>query len=200
MVSLTDKVNNTICDTKGAGSLDTTAQLDYLCSQLAIRGVLRVETSLELQVGEVLLGKLNKAGTDVLSDQVFGRRVGPLHRDLHLELASSEAELHDGFAAGSRGLSALLFRRDLAREPPLAVDGAYTSIVLLDLVVASDAEIDLALSNERGDIGSGEEDQGDGKVLDESNVEAVLSPELDVGSLEQVERCAIQSSLWSGVG
>lgn len=58
--------------------------------------------------------------------------------------------------------------------------------MLGDLVEASDAEINLTLADECGDVGSREEDEGDGKVLDERNVEAVFAAELDVGSFEEV--------------
>lgn len=60
---------------------------------------------------------------------------------------------------------------------------AHAGLVLLDLVVARDAEVDLALADEGGDVGGGEEDECDGEVLDEGDVEAVLATELDVGAL-----------------
>lgn len=59
--------------------------------------------------------------------------------------------------------------------------------MLLDLVIARDAQVDAALPNEGGDIGGREEDEGDGQVLDKGNVEAVLTPELDVGAFEDVQ-------------
>lgn len=58
--------------------------------------------------------------------------------------------------------------------------------MLGDLIKARDAEINLTLANECGDVGGGEEDEGDGKVLDERDVEAVFAAELDVGSFEEV--------------
>lgn len=58
--------------------------------------------------------------------------------------------------------------------------------MLGDLVKARDAEINLTLSDECGDVGGGEEDEGDGEVLDERDVEAVFAAELDVGSFEEV--------------
>lgn len=63
---------------------------------------------------------------------------------------------------------------------------AAARIVLGDLVKARDAEINLALADECGDIGGGEEDEGDGEVLDERDIEAVFAAELDVGSFEEV--------------
>lgn len=67
--------------------------------------------------------------------------------------------------------------------------------MLLDLVPPRDAEVDLALADEGGDVGRGEEDKGDGQVLDEGDVEAVLAPELDVGALEEVECRVVQAAL-----
>jgi hypothetical protein len=67
--------------------------------------------------------------------------------------------------------------------------------VLLDLVPASNAEIDLAFANEGGDIGGGQEDEGDGVVLNEGDVEAVLAAELDVRALKQVQCSGIQTAL-----
>lgn len=59
--------------------------------------------------------------------------------------------------------------------------------MLLHLVVARDAQVDAALADEGRDVGCGQEDQGDGQVLDEGYVEAALAAELDVGAFEEVE-------------
>lgn len=67
--------------------------------------------------------------------------------------------------------------------------------MLLDLVEASDAEIDTALTNKGRDIGGGEEDESDGEVLDESDIEAILTLELDVGAAEKVKGCLLESAL-----
>lgn len=55
-----------------------------------------------------------------------------------------------------------------------------------DLVEARDTKVNLALSDECGDISGREEDEGNGEVLDERDVEAVFAAELDVGSFEEV--------------
>ena len=55
--------------------------------------------------------------------------------------------------------------------------------MLLNLVEAGDTEVYAALANKCGDVGCWEEDKGDGEVLDERNVEAVLALELNVGAL-----------------
>ena len=67
--------------------------------------------------------------------------------------------------------------------------------MLLHLVPARDAEVDLALADEGGDVGGREEDEGQGEVLDEGDVEAVLAAELDVGTLKEVERRLVQPAL-----
>lgn len=38
--------------------------------------------------------------------------------------------------------------------------------MLLDLVPAGDSQVDAALADKGGDIGSGKEDEGDGKIFD----------------------------------
>jgi hypothetical protein len=54
--------------------------------------------------------------------------------------------------------------------------------MFFDLIPARNAQIDAALADKGGNIGGGEEYEGNGKVLDESDVETVLSSELDVGT------------------
>lgn len=59
--------------------------------------------------------------------------------------------------------------------------------MLLNLVPSGDAQVDSAFTDKGGDIGGGEEDEGNGEVLDESDVETVLAAELDIGTLKEVE-------------
>ena len=47
------------------------------------------------------------------------------------------------------------------------VDGG---IVLFNLVLPGDAQVNAPLAHEGWDIGGGQEDEGDGEVLDEGNV------------------------------
>lgn len=68
--------------------------------------------------------------------------------------------------------------------------------MLGDLVAAGDTDINATLADESGDVGSGQEDQGNGKVLDESNVEAGFAAELDVSAGEKVEGCLLETALW----
>ena len=57
-------------------------------------------------------------------------------------------------------------------------------VVLGDLVATRDAQVHAAFADERRDVGCGEEDQGDGQVLDEGDVEAGFAAELDVAAGE----------------
>lgn len=70
-----------------------------------------------------------------------------------------------------------------------------TSIVLLDLIPSGNAKVDTAFADKCRDIGGGEEDEGYWEVLNESDVEAVLATELDVGALEEVERSVVETTL-----
>ena len=185
--SLTNEIDDTVRDTQGASSLDAAAELDDVCPQLARGqvnlGAVRVGAfELELEPGEVFPGQVDEAGADVLPHQVLALLVRALGRHLYLELAGAEGEIQDGLAA--LGLAGLGGR--LAAHAPRARQTAHAGIVLLYLVEAGDAEVDPALAHEGRDVGSGEKDQGNREVLDERDVEAVLTPELDVGSLEEV--------------
>lgn len=55
--------------------------------------------------------------------------------------------------------------------------------MLPDLVPSRNAKVNAALADKRGDIRSGQEDEGYGEVLDKGDVEAVLAAKLDIGAL-----------------
>ena len=138
---------------------------------------------------------MDEAGADVLPDQVLALDVLALGGHLDLQLAGAKAEVHDGLAAlrlrvGGGG------RVPLVAHAAGAGEGAHAGIVLLHLVVARDAQVDAALADKGGDIGGGEEYEGDGQVLDKGDVEAVLTAELDVGALEEVQGCREEATLW----
>ena len=78
--------------------------------------------------------------------------------------------------------------------------GGRQGFVLVDLVSACDAEVDAAFADEGGDVGRGEEDESDGVVLDEGEVEARFAFELYVGTGEEVEGCLLETSFWRGEG
>lgn len=69
--------------------------------------------------------------------------------------------------------------------------------MLGDLVPAGDTQVDPAFADEGRDVGGGEEDEGDGVVLDEGDVEAGFAAELYVRAGEEVEGGLLESSLWS---
>jgi hypothetical protein len=67
--------------------------------------------------------------------------------------------------------------------------------VFLNLVPSGDSEVATAFANKGGNVGSREEDQSDWEVFYESDIEAVLTAELDVGALEEVKCSSIESTL-----
>lgn len=71
--------------------------------------------------------------------------------------------------------------------------------MLVNLVLASNTEVNATLADEGWDVGGWEEDEGDWEVLDEGNVEAVLTAELNIGSLEKVQGGGIKAALWIDV-
>ena len=66
--------------------------------------------------------------------------------------------------------------------------------MLGDLVAAGDSEIDAAFTDEGGDVSGGQEDQRDGQVLDQRDVETGFAAELDVTAGEEVEGCLLETS------
>jgi hypothetical protein len=183
-LQLTNKINNAIRNAQGACSLDATAQLDDLGAQLAALHLRWVGDAvlLHLQPGKEVVGQMDEAGADVFANQVLALAVLALSGHLDLELALAEAQIHDGLAALRLARGRVPFIAHAAG----AGQGFDARVVLLDLVVAGDAQVDAALSNEGGYVGSGQEDEGDGEVLDERDVEAVLTSELDVGAFKKV--------------
>lgn len=67
--------------------------------------------------------------------------------------------------------------------------------MLLNHVITGNTQIDTAFSDECGNVGGRQEDQCNVEVLNESNIQSVLSPELDVGAFEEVECRSIKTSL-----
>lgn len=119
-----------------------------------------------------------EASADSETDKILGGSVFALLGNLDLELAAAKLKAHDGLAV--RGGLFIL-----------ADDGGS----FLDLVVAGNTQIDATLADKGRDIGGGEEDEGDGEVLDEGDVEAVFAAELDVGAFEEVESSGIETAL-----
>lgn len=189
----TNKVNDSVCHAKGASSLDTPAELDNVCAQLpgSSRSLLGVGVAIGsgLETGKVVGGQVDEAGANRGADEVLGLDVLALLGNLHLELAATEAEVHHHVAAAALGALTALDSR-----------GQHAGLVLADLVPSRDSEVDAALPDKGRDIGGREEDEGNGEVLDEGEVEAVLASELDIGALEEIERGLIEASLWISGG
>lgn len=165
----TDEIHNAVRDTQSAGSLDTTTDI--------------LDLSLELgagrdafQLSEENLGQRSEAGHDISADQLLRLGDVALLGHLHLQLAATEAEVED--LLNARGLASWEGR-----------------VVLGDLVAASDTKVDAALAHEGRDVGGRQEDQGDGKVLDQGDVEAGLAAELDVAAGEEVKGGLLQAAL-----
>ena len=92
-----------------------------------------------------------------------------------MQLAGAEAQVEDLLDVG--GLA-----------------GGQGGIVLGDLVAAGDSQINAAFADECRDIGSGQEDQRNGQILDQCDIEAGFAAELDVTAGEEVEGCLLQTS------
>jgi hypothetical protein len=69
--------------------------------------------------------------------------------------------------------------------------------MFLDLVQSGDTQVNLTLSDKRRYVGCGEEDEGDRQVLNKGYIETVFSPELDIGTFEEIESGLVQSTLCS---
>lgn len=67
--------------------------------------------------------------------------------------------------------------------------------MLGDLVAAGNTQVNTTLADESRDVSSGQEDQGDGQVLDQRDVEAGFAAELDVTAGEEVEGGLLQTAL-----
>lgn len=130
---------------------------------------------------------MDKAGTDILPYQILTRSQRALDGDLHLQLARAKAQVHDRLASPRL---AVLRRRVGAGIAP------HTGLILLHLVVARDAQVHLPLAYKGRDVGGREEDERDGEVLDERDVEAVFAAKLDVGALEEIQGGLLEAALW----
>ena len=179
MRSRTNQVYDAICDAQGARSLDAAPDVLDRGPQLgsSVDGaVLRLVRRLGFQLPEVLFRQVDKAGADMLSNEVARvPELAPL-RDLHLQAAFAEAEVQDFLDARRRRR-----RRD--------------HLVLAHLVAPGDAQVDAALADKRRDVGRREEDQRNAEVLDQSNVEAVVPVEVYVGAMQQVEARVVEAAL-----
>ena len=172
-----DEIHNAVCDSKRARSLDTAANVLDVGFELRILGVaVGCAGLLSLEPPEVLLGQVCEGSNDVLANQVLGLLQVALLGHLDLERAFSKVQVEDLDYAGCSC-------------------GRHGAFVLLDLVAASDAQVDAALADEGGDVSGGQEDEREREVLDQRNVQARVAVELDVGAVEEVEADLVEAAL-----
>jgi hypothetical protein len=95
---------------------------------------------------------------------------------LDLELASAKTEVENLLNAGN-------------------LASGQGGIVFGDLVATSDADVNATLANEGGDVGGGQEDQGNGEILDEGDVETGFAAELNIRAGEEIEGCLLETAL-----
>ena len=165
----TDKIHDTVRDTQSACGLDTSADILDLGAQLG--------ASLNtLELGEERLRQGGEAGHDVLTDQLLGLSDITLLWHLNLQLAATESKIKNFLNAG-----------DFA--------GSQGCIVLGDLIATGDTEIDTALAYKGRNVGGRQEDESNGQVLNQGNVETGLTTELNVRPREEVKSGLLQATL-----
>lgn len=161
-LSRLNQIDNAICDAERACCLDTATDVFDVCLQLRVLGIAVGRAALlSLQLPEVLFREVCKGSDNVLADEVFRLSQVALLGYLDLQTAFSKVEIKD-LDDASCGC------------------GRNAAFVLFDLVATGDSEVDTTFTDERGDIGCGEEDERKGQVLDERNVEAGVAVELDI--------------------
>lgn len=149
-ITLTHKIDNAVRNAQCACRLHTAANVFDVGLQFPL-SVNLLALLLCLQLREVLLGKIGKASNDVAADQLLGGSNVAFLRHLNLELAGAEVQVEHLLNAGGVG-------------------GRSYGLMFCDLVAAGDTKVDAALSDEGWDIGGGQEDEGDGQVLDKRDV------------------------------
>lgn len=165
----TNKINNAIRNTQSTSSLDTAANILNLSLELSTGRH-------TLKLSEESLRQRGEASHDITANQLLGLGDIALLGNLHLQLAATEAEVKDLLDTGG-----------------LAV--RKSRVVLGDLIAAGNTKVDTALTNEGWDVGGGQEDEGDGQVLDQGDVEAGLAAELDVAAGEEVKGGLLEAAL-----
>ena len=166
----TNEIHNTIRNAQRTRSLHATTNILHLGAK-----ILPIHA---LDLRKIRLRKPRKARHNILAHKLLCIRHGALLRDLHLQLARAESKIQNLFHARFRAVAWEM------------------RVVLRDLVAAGDAQVYATFADEGGDVGCGEEDQGDGEVLDEGDVEAGFAAELDVAAGEEVESGLLETTLW----
>lgn len=176
MTPLTNEINDAVRNTQSACCLHTTTDEFNLGLEFLLVHTLLLALLLTLQLGEVLLSEVGEARDDVAADQLLGFGDISLLRNLDLETAVAKIKVEHLLNTGGIG------RRDYG-------------LVLGDLVTAGDSEVDTAFTDESRNVGGGEEDQGDGVVLDQGDVEPRVTVELDIRALQQIQACLVEAAL-----
>lgn len=142
---------------------------------------------MRFKFGKVIGSETDEAGTNSTTNKILAVSVVALFWYLDLEPAGTKAQLHYNFA----------FERGFLGRIGEAVWNFFGDCsVFFDLIQARDAQVNATLTDKGWDVGGGEEDEGNWKVLDESNVKPVFAAELNIGALEQVQSSLIQAALW----
>lgn len=149
----TNQIDNAVGNTQSTSSLNTPTNILDIS-----RNVL-----LPLKLHEELPRQRRETRHNIPSHQILRTSKITFHRRLHLQLTPPKPKIHD-----------LLYGRSLP--------SGQLRIVLSDLVPARDSDVDAALTDESRDVCGGEEDQGDGEVLDQGDVETGFAAELHVAA------------------
>ena len=163
-----DQIDDTICYTQCTGSLDTAANILYLRLELCLLAVgiaVGLSRLLRLQFPEVLLGQIREARHDILPNQVFRFGKAASLRHLNLEFAPAKVQVHD-------------FHDTCGRS------GRLGTFMFGDLIPPGYTKINPSLSDEGRDVSGGQKDEGEREVLDKGDVQARVTVELDVGTVQ----------------
>jgi hypothetical protein len=164
-----NKIDNTVCNAQSASGL-------YTATDVLDVGVELLSCLLALEFSEVDLCEVGETGADIFSYQRLCVLELSFLGDLDLKLATTKVKVKDFFDTGGLGWG-------------------LGNLVLGDLITAGDTKITTTLRDEGRDIRGGQEDEGDGEVLDEGNVETRVSVELNVGTVEKLDTCLVKTSL-----
>jgi hypothetical protein len=152
----TNEIDDSISDTQCAGRLHAASDiLDRCAARLVSVGVLA------FQLGKVFRGQVREAAHDVLVEELLRLRYAPLLRNLHLQSAPTKPKIENLLHAGRFG-------------------GWHRCFVLQNLVAAGDAQVDSSFPDEGRYVRGREEDQGNGQVLDQSDIKPAMAVEVDV--------------------
>ena len=152
-IQLTYKIDNPIRNTQSTSGFYTSPNILNLCRALGL-----LTARVHLQLFEILPCELDKAGDDVLADEIAWVTDGALLGHLDLELTFPKAQVED------------LLDLCCAR--------------FLDLIVPGYSQVDPAEPHKHGDVCRRKEDQGYREVDAQRDVQPRVAVELDVRALQ----------------